>query len=83
MAGIRFSPASIVPQTVQATLPTLPSFVQVAGVICSACGVCGSDLHYFLHGHIGPYVVEQPMILGHEASGVVAEVGVGVVGCRR
>jgi D-xylulose reductase len=38
-------------------------------------GVCGSDLHYFLHGKIGPYVVEQPMILGHEASGVVAEVG--------
>ena len=38
-------------------------------------GVCGSDLHYFLHGRIGPYVVEQPMILGHEASGVVAEIG--------
>lgn len=38
-------------------------------------GVCGSDLHYYLHGRIGPYVVENPMVLGHEASGVVVELG--------
>jgi D-xylulose reductase len=41
-------------------------------------GVCGSDIHYYQHGGIGPYVVEDPMILGHEASGVVAEVGAEV-----
>ena len=35
-------------------------------------GVCGSDLHYYTHGRVGKYVVEQPMILGHEASGTVA-----------
>ena len=29
-------------------------------------GVCGSDLHYYTHGRVGKYVVEQPMILGHE-----------------
>ena len=38
-------------------------------------GVCGSDVHYFTHGRIGPYVVEAPMVLGHEAAGVVEEVG--------
>lgn len=41
-------------------------------------GVCGSDVHYFTHGRIGPYVVEQPLILGHEASGVIVAVGVDV-----
>jgi len=38
-------------------------------------GVCGSDVHYFEHGRIGPYVVDSPLILGHEAGGVVAAVG--------
>lgn len=41
-------------------------------------GVCGSDVHYFTHGRIGPYVVKEPMILGHEASGRIVEVGAGV-----
>jgi D-xylulose reductase len=41
-------------------------------------GVCGSDVHYFTHGRIGPYVVDQPMVLGHEASGRVVEVGAEV-----
>lgn len=41
-------------------------------------GVCGSDVHYYTHGRIGPYVVEQPMILGHEAAGEVLEVGKNV-----
>jgi D-xylulose reductase len=38
-------------------------------------GVCGSDVHYYTHGRIGPYVVKDPMVLGHEASGRVVEVG--------
>ncbi|WP_321801683.1 NAD(P)-dependent alcohol dehydrogenase [Caballeronia sp. J97] len=38
-------------------------------------GICGSDIHYYQHGRIGPFVVNEPMVLGHEASGTVAEVG--------
>lgn len=38
-------------------------------------GICGSDVHYYTHGRIGPFVVNAPMVLGHEASGTVVEVG--------
>ena len=41
-------------------------------------GVCGSDVHYYTHGRIGPYVVNGPMVLGHEAAGRVVEVGAAV-----
>jgi L-iditol 2-dehydrogenase len=41
-------------------------------------GICGSDVHYWRTGAIGDFVVEKPMILGHEVAGVVAEVGEGV-----
>ncbi|CAK7193412.1 D-xylulose reductase [Commensalibacter sp. Nvir] len=41
-------------------------------------GICGSDVHYYTHGKIGPFVVTQPMVLGHEASGIVTEVGANV-----
>ncbi|MBX5436441.1 MAG: NAD(P)-dependent alcohol dehydrogenase [Alicyclobacillaceae bacterium] len=40
-----------------------------------AVGVCGSDVHYYEHGRIGDFVVEKPIILGHECAGVVAAVG--------
>jgi L-iditol 2-dehydrogenase len=43
-----------------------------------AVGVCGSDVHYFEHGRIGDHVVRAPLVLGHEASGVVAGVGTAV-----
>src|SRR5258708_35697376 len=43
-----------------------------------AIGVCGSDVHYYEHGKIGSVVVRQPLILGHEAAGVIVEVGEGV-----
>ncbi|MEX0277483.1 MAG: NAD(P)-dependent alcohol dehydrogenase [Ruegeria sp.] len=41
-------------------------------------GICGSDVHYYTHGRIGPFVVNEPMILGHEASGTVVEIGADV-----
>ena len=40
-----------------------------------ACGICGSDIHYYVHGAIGDFVVKEPMILGHEAAGIVIEKG--------
>ncbi len=40
-----------------------------------AVGVCGSDVHYYEHGRIGSFVVEKPLILGHESSGVVVDLG--------
>lgn len=41
-------------------------------------GVCASDVHYYEHGRIGPFIVEQPLILGHESAGEVVEVGAKV-----
>ncbi|WP_228717318.1 NAD(P)-dependent alcohol dehydrogenase [Allosaccharopolyspora coralli] len=41
----------------------------------SAVGTCGSDTHYYEHGRIGGFVVEKPLVLGHEAAGVVVACG--------
>ena len=41
-------------------------------------GICGSDVHYYTHGGIGDYVVRAPMVLGHEGSGTVTEIGSAV-----
>jgi L-iditol 2-dehydrogenase len=43
-----------------------------------AVGVCGSDVHYYEHGRIGSFIVNQPLILGHESAGVIVAVGEGV-----
>jgi D-xylulose reductase len=40
-----------------------------------ACGICGSDVHYYLEGAIGDFIVRDPMILGHEAAGIIIEKG--------
>jgi D-xylulose reductase len=45
-------------------------------------GICGSDVHYYTHGRIGSYVVEAPMVLGHEAAGTIIEVGTDVTDLR-
>jgi D-xylulose reductase len=45
-------------------------------------GVCGSDVHYYTHGAIGSYIVRQPMVLGHEASGTIVEVGANVTSLK-
>lgn len=41
-------------------------------------GICGSDLHYYESGRIGDFIVEPPFVLGHEAGGVVVEIGSNV-----
>jgi L-idonate 5-dehydrogenase len=43
-----------------------------------AGGICGSDLHYYFEGRNGSFVIREPLIPGHEASGVIAAVGAGV-----
>ena len=45
-------------------------------------GICASDVHYYREGRIATSVVEQPLILGHEPSGVIEELGQGVTGLR-
>ena len=55
-------------------LPTVPGPDDVL-IDIDTVGICGSDVHYYTHGHIGPFVVREPMVLGHEASGVVRQAG--------
>ena len=43
-----------------------------------AAGICGSDMHYYFHGGVGSFRIREPLVPGHEASGVVAAVGEGV-----
>ena len=46
-------------------------------------GICGSDVHYWQHGRIGHYVVKEPMVLGHESSGTILEVGESVTTLKK
>lgn len=52
-----------------------PAQVQLA---IAAGGICGSDMHYLSDGGIGTIRVREPIILGHEASGIVMAAGPGV-----
>ncbi len=38
----------------------------------SAVGICGSDLHWYDQSGIGESRLARPLVLGHEASGVIA-----------
>ncbi len=46
-------------------------------------GVCGSDVHYYLHGRIGSQVAKPPHILGHESAGEVVQVGANVTNVKK
>ncbi|PMD36494.1 GroES-like protein [Hyaloscypha variabilis F] len=46
-------------------------------------GICGSDVHFWKRGAIGSLKVEGNCILGHEAAGIVLEVGEGVTTVRK
>jgi D-xylulose reductase len=56
-----------------------PEDVKIA---MKAVGICGSDIHYYKNGKIGGFVVKEPMVLGHEASGTVIEAGANVKGLK-
>ncbi|XP_077977367.1 sorbitol dehydrogenase-like [Glandiceps talaboti] len=38
-------------------------------------GICGSDIKYWSHGKCGRHVMKTPMVIGHEASGIVLQLG--------
>jgi len=48
----------------------------------SAVGICGSDVSYLVKGYIGDFVVNSPMVLGHESAGVVAKCGKNVTSLK-
>ena len=73
-AAIMDKPLSIAVQQVDIPVPKADE--ALVKVYC--IGVCGSDVHYYEHGKIGRYVVEEPIVLGHELSGEVVEVGKNV-----
>ncbi len=39
-------------------------------------------MHYYTHGRIGDFVVNAPIVLGHEAAGEVVQLGGGVTSLR-
>ncbi|RXZ86750.1 NAD(P)-dependent alcohol dehydrogenase [Agromyces atrinae] len=47
-----------------------------------AVGVCGSDVHFYRDGHLGDWIVEEPLVLGHESGGVIVAVGSDVNASR-
>ncbi|WOP19197.1 NAD(P)-dependent alcohol dehydrogenase [Raineyella sp. LH-20] len=47
-------------------------------VSVASVGVCGSDVHYYTHGRIADFVVNDPIVLGHELSGTIVAVGADV-----
>ncbi|KAH6721571.1 chaperonin 10-like protein [Leptodontidium sp. MPI-SDFR-AT-0119] len=61
--------------------PKLPTSRHVLVKII-ATGICGSDVHYWQHGRIGPFVVEQPLVLGHESAGIIVQCGSDVKGLK-
>jgi L-iditol 2-dehydrogenase len=47
-----------------------PTTTEVA-IQIKATGLCGSDLHYYTHGRNGAFILQSPLVLGHEAAGLI------------
>lgn len=52
--------------------PPGPNEVQIS---IRATGLCGSDVHYYQQYRNGDIEVQEPLTLGHEAAGIICEVG--------
>lgn len=52
--------------------PLGPHDVRIA---IARVGLCGSDVHFFEDGRIGAFDLLEPLVVGHEPSGVVVETG--------
>ncbi|ADQ45477.1 Alcohol dehydrogenase GroES domain protein [Caldicellulosiruptor kronotskyensis 2002] len=64
------------PKVLKTEIRNRPVIMEDEVLVAVKCvGICGSDIHYYEHGKIGNYVVEKPLILGHEASGEVISIG--------
>jgi len=61
----------------QAPLPGEPGPNEVI-LESHTVGICGSDIHFLTEGRIGPFVLKDPIILGHESAATVVKVGPGV-----
>jgi len=48
-----------------------------------ANGICGSDVHFYKEGELGPFVVNEPYVPGHECSGEIVDLGRKVKGIER
>lgn len=48
----------------------------------ASVGICGSDVHYWWRGRTARFVVESPLILGHESSATVVSCGQGVTSLK-
>lgn len=73
-ANVLTSPGTLTMQERAVPVPAADEvLVQVAAV-----GVCGSDVHYYREGRLGEFVVERPLVLGHELSGTVVAAGAEV-----
>lgn len=59
----------------EATPQPQPGWVQIQ---VKSVGVCASDVHWYKDGRIGHTAMTDPIILGHEASGVITALGEGV-----
>lgn len=51
-------------------------------VAVDVVGLCGSDLSYYRKGANGAFVIREPLVLGHEITGTVVEIGGSVVAGR-
>jgi len=54
--------------------PLAPLASGMVRIRFGAGGICGSDMHYFRHGRTGDFVVESPLVLGHEIAGEIVEI---------
>ncbi len=74
-AAVLIEAKNVVIQDVPEPVMSKPNQVKVR---VKSVGVCGSDAHFYQDGRLADWVVENPLILGHECAGEVVEVVPGV-----
>lgn len=77
--------ASVLMETGRVELREVPVPVPASDEVLvrvTAVGVCGSDVHLFHEGRLGDWVVDEPLVLGHESGGVIVAVGADIDSSR-